>query len=166
MNLWHYKRSGKIVAVIEITKGSRNKYELNKKTGKIRLTRVLSKKFHYPLNYGFIPRTLAQDNDPLDVIILGNKLKKGEIIEIIPIALLKLKDQNLTDDKILAIPAKSKKLRRYKDLKYISNNLLKELKEFFTYYKDYKKVKVSKWLNKKEAEKEIKKAKESYKGKF
>ena len=68
----------------------------------------------------------------------------------------------MADDKILAIPTKSKKLRRYKDLKDVSIILLKRLKEFFNYYKDYKKVKVSRWLGKKQAEKEINKAKENY----
>jgi inorganic pyrophosphatase len=163
MNLWHIKTK-KLTAVIEIPKGSRNKYELDKQTGAIHLSRVLFSPFHYPLNYGFIPRTLAQDQDPLDVMILGDELIPKSIVEIRPIALLKLKDQDIIDDKILAVLEKDPRYQEFKDLKNVPKHLLKEIEHFFTHYKDLegKRVKVLKWLNKKQAEKEIKSAQENY----
>jgi len=155
MNLWHDIPTGNINAVIEVKKGTKRKYELDKKTGRFILDRLSIVAF--PINYGFIPRTLAKDKDPLDIMVYDHKIKKASIVETRPIALLQMKDSGIQDDKILAVP-KSYNIK-FKDL---PKPLLKDIEYFLRIYKG-KKTKVFKWLPLKKAKEEIKKAKERYK---
>ena len=109
MNIWHDINPERIkkddfVAVIEISKGGRNKYELDKETGMLKLDRVLYTSTHYPANYGFIPKTYAEDGDPLDVLVLcQEKIVSLALVEVYPIGVLKMIDGNEHDEKIIAV---------------------------------------------------------------
>ena len=110
MNIWHDispKRitSEKFYAVIEISKGGKNKYELDKETGMLKLDRVLFTSTHYPANYGFIPRTYADDGDPLDVLVLCSEtIQPMTLVECKPIGVLNMIDNDSCDEKIIAVP--------------------------------------------------------------
>ena len=110
MNIWHDMDPKQITAtdfsaVIEIPKGSRCKYELDKYTGLLRLDRVLYTSTHYPANYGFIPRTFADDGDPLDVLVLCNEpIHPLTLVRVYPIGVMRMLDDGHIDDKIIAIP--------------------------------------------------------------
>jgi len=110
MNIWHDIDEERIkkddfLAVIEIPKGCKNKYELDKKTGSLRLDRVLYTATHYPANYGFIPRTYAGDHDPLDVLVLcQEEIYPLTLVECYPIGVLRMTDSGEDDEKIIAIP--------------------------------------------------------------
>jgi len=171
MNPWHAINPGtlkEVNAFIEIPKGSRNKYELDKETGFIKLSRVLFSPFHYPLNYGFIPRTLAKDNDPLDCMVLGDELHPETIVAVRVIGLLKINDEGQVDDKILAVPVHDPRFDEYRSIRHVPKHLLKEVQHFFTHYKDLesKKINVIKWLHGRVAKKEIKRALLRYKKEF
>ena len=109
MNIWHDIKKERIqkddfVSVIEISKNGRNKYELDKETGMLRLDRVLYTSTHYPANYGFIPRTYAEDNDPLDVLVLcQEEITPLTLVECYPIGVLIMTDNEERDEKIIAI---------------------------------------------------------------
>lgn len=109
MNIWHEMDQDRInaddfVAVVEISKGGKNKYELDKKTGLLRLDRVLYTSTHYPANYGFIPRTFAEDNDPLDVLVLcSESIIPMTLVSCYPIGVLKMMDEGFSDEKIIAV---------------------------------------------------------------
>ena len=161
MNLWHEvnpitKRG--INCIIEIPKGSTKKYELNKNSGKFILSRKTFPVLNY--NYGFIPRTMADDNDPLDVIVLGRKKFRGSIVACRPVAILKMKDEEKWDDKILAVPANNLELKRINNLTDVPKTVLDDIKSFFSHYKDnyFKKTKVFKWLACSKAQLEIEKS--------
>jgi len=155
MNLWKDLPTGNLNAVIEVKKGTKRKYELDRKTGKFKVERIC--KSPIPINYGFIPRTLAKDNDPLDILVYSDRLSKGLVLEVRPIGMLKMLDNGVQDHKILAVP-KSSKLK----LKDIPKPLLEDIK-FFLQHDKGKKTKVFKWLPTKKAEEEIKKSKARYK---
>ena len=110
MNIWHDISDSRIspedfIAVIEISKGSKNKYELDKETGLMILDRVLYTSTHYPANYGFIPKTFAEDNDPLDVLVLCSEpVNPSSLVRCYPIGVISMQDEGYTDDKIIAIP--------------------------------------------------------------
>ena len=110
MNIWHdispeRIQPGDFCAVIEIPAGSRNKYELDKETGLIKLDRVLYTATHYPANYGFIPRTYADDGDPLDVLVLCSEpLHPLTLVQVFPIGAMRMIDGGKLDDKIIAMP--------------------------------------------------------------
>lgn len=174
MNLWHDLDIGKdapdiINVIIEIPKGSMNKYEYDKDNNVIRLDRVLFSPLHYPGDYGMIPRTLGEDRDPLDALVLvTNPTYPGVLIESRPIGLLRMNDSGLTDDKILCVP---KDDPRYDSLRGIDNielHILKELAHFFHIYKDLegKKVEIVGWYNVEEAKNVIRKSIELYNEKF
>ena len=109
MNIWHDIESCRIqpeefIAVVEISKGSKQKYEMDKKTGLLRLDRILYTSTHYPANYGFIPHTLAADNDPLDVLILcSESLIPMSLVKCYPIGVIIMNDNGSVDEKIIAI---------------------------------------------------------------
>ena len=109
-NIWHDIDVERITpkdffAVVEIKKGSKNKYELDKKTGLLRLDRILYTSTHYPANYGFIPRTYANDNDPLDVLILSSEeIDPLVLVQCYPIGVIQMEDNKHLDEKIIAIP--------------------------------------------------------------
>ncbi len=126
-----------VTAVVEIPSGSRNKYELDKESGLIRLDRVLYSAVHYPGDYGFIPRTLAEDNDPCDVLVLLNEPTfPGCQIDVRPIGVLKMLDRGDPDDKVLAVPSNDPFYGEYFDIADIPQHYLKEVEHFFKIYKD------------------------------
>jgi len=123
-------------AIIEIPKGGRNKYELDKKTGMFRLDRYLFASSHYPGDYGFIPQTLAEDGDPLDILVMVNEATfSGCLIEARVIGIFKMKDNGLNDFKLLGIPNSDPLFADYKKLGDIPANFLREVEHFFATYK-------------------------------
>ncbi|TVU31148.1 hypothetical protein EJB05_22820, partial [Eragrostis curvula] len=130
--------------VVEITKGRKVKYELDKKTGLIKVDRVLYSSVVYPHNYGFIPRTLCEDNDPMDVLVLMQDSLLFPLVEpVIPgsflraraIGLMPMIDQGEKDDKIIAVCADDPEYRNYSDISELSPHRLQEIKRFFEDYK-------------------------------
>ena len=141
MNIWHDINPERIkkddfVAVIEISKGGKNKYELDKETGMLRLDRVLYTATHYPANYGFIPRTYAGDKDPLDVLVLCQEdITSLALVECYPIGMLRMIDENMQDEKIIAIAKSDPFLNCFKDIKELPNHIMEEIRHFFEVYK-------------------------------
>jgi inorganic pyrophosphatase len=126
-----------VTAVIEIPARSRNKYELDKSSGLLRLDRVLYSAVHYPGDYGFIPRTLHEDGDPCDILVLLNEPTfPGCQIDARPIGVLKMLDRGVPDDKILAVPCNDPFYSEYFDIADIPQHYLKEVQHFFHIYKD------------------------------
>lgn len=142
MNIWHNlnpKRvtANRFIAVIEIAKGSKKKYELDKETGMIILDRVLHTSTHYPANYGFIPRTLSSDHDPLDVLVLcGEDLEPLSLVECYPIGLVRMIDEDLVDDKVIAVPFRDPIWCHYHELEDLPPHLADEIEHFFKVYKN------------------------------
>ena len=174
MNIWHdinedRIKKDKFVAVIEITKGGKNKYELDKETGLLRLDRVLYTATHYPANYGFIPRTYADDYDPLDVLVLCQEnIDPMTLVECYPIGVLIMTDTKQRDEKIIAVAEKDPYLNNYKDITELPNHISAEIKHFFEVYKqlEQRKTVVEEVLGRKEAEEIIQKSIENYKEKI
>lgn len=158
-----------INTVIEISKGSHNKYEFDEALGVFKLDRVLYSPFHYPLDYGFIPQTRSEDGDHLDALVMGSDpVPMGCVVAARPIGMLKMIDSGEMDFKILAVQDKNPRFDTIKDIKDIESSnphLLKELAHFFQTYKDLqgKKVEIQGWEGCEVAKKEIKKAQEVYK---
>ncbi len=137
-----------VTAVVEIPFGSRNKYELDKATGLMKLDRVLYSAVHYPGDYGFIPRTLHEDGDPLDVLVLVKEQTfPGCLIDVRPIGVLNMLDRGEPDDKILAVPMNDPYHQEFFDIADIPQHLLKEVEHFFERYKDLegKRVQIIGW---------------------
>ena len=122
MNLWHDIAPARVrpedfFAVIEIEKGSKNKYEMDKETGALRLDRILYTSTHYPANYGFIPRTWADDGDPLDVLVLCSEcIRPLSLVECYPIGVISMEDSGSLDEKIIAIPFQDPTYNTYQDI--------------------------------------------------
>ena len=141
MNIWHDINPERITpevftAVIEIPKGGKNKYELDKETGLLKLDRVLYTSTHYPANYGFIPRTYAEDNDPLDVLVLCQEdILPLTLVECYPIGMLNMVDNNEQDEKIIAIPVREPNWSGYNDIADLPAHLFDEISHFFEVYK-------------------------------
>ena len=141
MNIWHDINPERIsrssyAAVIEISKGSKMKYELDKETGLLRLDRVLYTSTHYPANYSFIPRTFAKDNDPLDVLVLcSEQIQPMSIVECYPIGVITMLDNGAPDDKIISIPFNDPTYNTYKDISQLPTHVFDEMKHFFSVYK-------------------------------
>lgn len=132
-------------AVIEIPKGSKIKYELDKPSGLMRVDRVLYSSVMYPANYGFIPRTYCDDDDPLDVLVLGNEsVVPGCILEARAIGVMHMLDEGKHDDKIIAVHVSDPGFTDYTDISQIPRHVLREMKRFFEDYKmlENKKVQV------------------------
>lgn len=137
-----------VTAVIEIPRGARNKYELDKESGLFRLDRVLYSAVHYPGDYGLIPRTLHEDNDPLDVLVMIKEPTfTGCLIDVRPIGVLKMLDKGEPDDKILAVPCDDPAHAEYFDIADIPQHTLREIEHFFAVYKDLegKRVELRGW---------------------
>jgi len=174
MNICHYIKPERIntddfISVIEITKGGKNKYELDKETGMLRLDRVLYTATHYPANYGFIPRTYADDNDPLDVLVLCQEnIDPMTLVECYPIGVITMIDSEQNDEKIIAIAKKDPFLNMYKDIEELPNHISSEITHFFEVYKQLedKPTEVGEVLGRVEAEKIIQKAIDNYNAKF
>ncbi len=170
MNPWHDFRDDRIksdrfIAVIEIPKGSKNKYELDKESGLLRLDRILYTSTHYPANYGFIPRTLSEDADPLDVLVLcQEKLEPLSIIECYPIGMITMIDEDEADEKIVAIPLNDPFLNNYNDLSELPQHQFQEIKHFFEVYKflENKETRVDNIVGRREAIEAIEKCKKAY----
>ncbi|MCB9362639.1 inorganic diphosphatase [Candidatus Woesearchaeota archaeon] len=171
MDMLHDIKPGevnKLNVIIEVPKGSRIKYELDKETGLIKVDRVLYSPMHYPANYGFVPQTLWEDGDPLDVLVIGyEELIPGCLIEARPVAMLEMNDGGDDDVKILAVPTEDPRFKDIETLNDVHPHLLAEIKHFFMVYKhlENKKVDVGEWCDEKAAEAAIKKSFELYKGK-
>ena len=141
MNIWHSISSDRIkpedfVAVIEIPKGSNKKYELDKSTGYIILDRILYTSTHYPMNYGFIPKTYSEDGDPLDCLVLCSEaLDPLVMVRCYPIGMIKMIDQGKLDEKIICIPFADPMYNEYKDITDLPEHLFSEIEHFFTVYK-------------------------------
>ena len=124
------------VALIEIPKGSNNKYELDKETVFIILDRILYTATHYPANYGLIPRTLGDDGDHLDVLVLSSEtIIPNALVRCYPIGMISMVDQERADEKIIAIPFKDPAYSSYKDINEMPEHIFAEMKHFFQVYK-------------------------------
>ncbi len=153
--------------IVEISKGSGNKYEVDKKNGIIKLDRVLHTSQHFPFDYGFVPQTLWHDGDPLDVIILSTyALDTGTLVEVRPVAIMNMNDSGEGDDKIIGVPASDPRWNGVKDLGDVNEHSLKEIKHFYTTYKELqnKKVLVNGFGGAAEAKKAFAESLKLYKG--
>ncbi len=122
--------------IIEVPQGSKNKYELDKETGLLRLDRVLYSAVHYPANYGFIPRTFCGDGDPLDALVLGQEpVYPLTIVEARAIGLMRMRDEKGADDKVLAVSVHDPAVAEYTDHRQLPAHVGRELKRFFQDYK-------------------------------
>ena len=141
-NIWHDISEKRInpedfIVVIEISKGSKKKYELDKETGYIILDRILYTSTHYPANYGFIPRTLGDDEDPLDVLLLcAEPLEPMSLVRAYPIGVITMIDNGRSDEKIIAIPYNDPNYNNYKNIDELPKHIFDEMKHFFTVYKN------------------------------
>ena len=163
MNIWHDIDPKRItpdefIAVIEIPKGSKQKYELDKKTGLLILDRILYTSTHYPANYGFIPHTLADDGDPLDVLVLCSEvLDPLTLVRCYPIGYISMLDCGKNDEKIIAIPFEDPTYHLYTDISELPAHVASEIRHFFRVYKSLegKETDVSDVLGREEAVKVI-----------
>ena len=141
-NIWHDISPSRItkddfIAVIEIEKGSKKKYELDKETGHLILDRILYTSTHYPTNYGLIPRTYADDNDPLDVLVLSSEvIQPLSLVRCYPIGVITMLDQGKLDEKIIAIPFQDPTYNAYHDVGELPAHLFTEISHFFSVYKN------------------------------
>lgn len=141
-NIWHDISPKRInaedfICVIEISKGSKKKYELDKETGYIILDRILYTSTHYPANYGFIPRTYGDDNDPLDVLLLCSEpLEPMSLVRAYPIGVIKMIDNGRCDEKIIAIPFNDPTYNKYTNIDQLPSHIFDEMRHFFTVYKN------------------------------
>lgn len=170
MNIWHDISASRITAktfeaLIEIPKGCKAKYELDKETGLLRLDRVLYTSTVYPANYGFIPRTLAEDGDPLDVLVLcGESIYPMTLVTCYPIGVIKMTDGGDLDEKIIAIPVKDPTYNSYYDIHELPAHIFDEMMHFFEVYKslEHKQTTVKEICHRDEAVEIIKKCVELY----
>ena len=141
-NIWHDIAAKRIkpedfVCVIEISKGSKTKYELDKETGFIMLDRILYTSTQYPANYGFIPKTYGEDEDPLDVLLLCTEaLAPLTLVRAYPIGVITMIDNGRCDDKIIAIPFSEPTYNQYQDISELPSHIFEEMKHFFQVYKN------------------------------
>ena len=141
MNIWHDIAPHRVTpedfsALIEIPKGSRCKYELDKESGLLRLDRILYTSTHYPQNYGFIPHTYADDGDPLDVLVICSEpIYPMTLVQVYPIGNMRMVDGGKLDDKIIAIPHSDPNYNNIKDIDELPAHIFDEIMHFFTVYK-------------------------------
>ena len=141
-NIWHDISPKRItpedfICVIEISKGSKKKYELDKETGCIILDRILHTSTHYPANYGFIPRTYGDDGDPLDVLLLCSEdLEPLTLVRAFPIGVITMIDNGRNDEKIIAIPFNDPTYNSYKNIHQLPKHIFDEMCHFFEVYKN------------------------------
>ena len=141
-NIWHDISPKRItpqefMCVVEIPKGSKNKYELDKETGLLMLDRILHTSTHYPANYGFIPRTYGDDGDPLDVLLLCEQpLEPLALVKAYPIGVISMIDNGRNAEKIIAIPCNDPTYNHYTDIDQLPNHIFDEMRHFFTVYKN------------------------------
>jgi inorganic pyrophosphatase len=151
--------------VIEVPKGSKNKYELDKETGLLRLDRVLYSAVHYPADYGFIPRTYCDDGDPLDALVLGQEpVQPLTLVEARAIGVVRMRDEKGLDDKIVAVSVRDPAFAEYTDKSQIPAHQLREIRRFFEDYKvlEHKQVVVEEMLGPSDAFRIIREALDMY----
>jgi inorganic pyrophosphatase len=152
---------------IEIPKGSRNKYEVDHETGRVRLDRYLYTSMAYPTDYGFIEDTLGEDGDPLDaLVLLQEPLFPGVLVEARPVGMFKMVDEAGGDDKVLCVPASDHRWEHIQDIGDVPEHQLDVIKHFFTEYKALepnKFVKAADWVGRAEAEAEVQRSVERFK---
>lgn len=174
MNLWHEISSGKetpeiVNVIVEIPKGSKNKYEIDKETGLIKLDRAMKSSQDYPFDYGFVPQSLWEDNDALDVILLTTyPLFPGILVEARPVAVMRMIDGGEGDDKIIAVPKDDPRFDEVLDLQDINKHTIKEIQHFLETYKsiENKSVVISGVEGKAAAQEAVLKGLQMYKDKF
>lgn len=141
MNLWHELPEERVTpeefdAVIEISKHSKLKYELDKETGHLKLDRILHTSTHYPANYGFIPKTYADDDDPLDVLVLCSEtILPLSLVTCRPIGVISMVDNDSSDEKIIAVAAGDPTYNGYTDISQLPQHIFDEMAHFFSVYK-------------------------------
>ena len=141
MNLWHELPKERVTpeefdAVIEISRYSKLKYELDKETGHLKLDRILHTSTHYPANYGFIPKTYADDDDPLDVLVLCNEtIQPLSLVTCRPIGVITMVDDDSSDEKIIAVPVGDPTYNGYTDISQLPKHIFDEMAHFFEVYK-------------------------------
>lgn len=171
MNPWHNVIVGEdapniVNAIIEVPKGSKAKYELDKECGLIRLDRILFSSVHYPANYGFIPRTYCDDQDPLDVLVLGQEPAVPLcLLRAKPIGVMRMLDEGKADDKIIAVHADDPEYSHYRSIEDLPPHRTIEIKRFFSDYKvlENKEVRVGDFFGVQKAIEIVKEAIELYK---
>lgn len=171
MNIWHDINPDMVTpecfsALIEISKGSKNKYELDKDTGLLRLDRILYTSTHYPANYGFIPLTYADDLDPLDVLVIcSESITPMTLVQAYPIGVIRMIDYGLLDEKIIAIPFADPSYNKYQSIFELPKHIFDEMCHFFTVYKqlEHKDTTIDDLRDKNEAVKIIEHSMENYK---
>lgn len=173
-NIWHDIHPSRInqddfIAYIEIEKGSKNKYELDKQTGLLILERILYTSTHYPANYGFIPRSYGDDGDPLDVLVLcSENILPQSLVRCFPIGVISMLDQGKNDDKIVAVPFNDPVYNTYSDVFQLPQHVMDEMAHFFTVYKslEQKDTVIDEIRGPKEAKAIIQRALDAYVDKF
>ncbi len=174
MNLWHEISAGKnipneINVIVEIPRGSKNKYEIDKETGLIALDRAMHSAQDYPFDYGFVPQSFWDDNDALDVILLTTyPLAPGILVNARPVAIMGMIDSGDKDDKIIAVPVDDPRWDEVKDLSDINKHTIKEMEHFFSTYKKIqeKEVTVTGFEGRVAAEKAIGRGLKMYQDKY
>ena len=175
MHPWHQVSPGKdvpqkVTALIEISKGSKAKYEIDKESGLLKLDRVLFSAVHYPANYGFIPQTYAGDNDPLDILVISQiDFPPLTLVEATVIGVMRMIDKDEMDDKIIAVATHDISVNLIHSLETMPEYLLKEIHRFFEDYKQLEqksKVVINQFLGKEAAYEIILESIESYSKKF
>jgi len=174
MHPWHDVELGDgapetVSAVIEIPKGSKTKYELDKESGLIRVDRILYSSVIYPANYGFIPRTYCSDHDPLDILVLGQEsVVPLAIMRAKPIGVMKMLDQGTEDDKIIAVHLDDPEYCIYDSIKQLPPHRMSEVQRFFEDYKklEKKSVKVEGFLDREDALNTVRDSIKSYQATF
>jgi inorganic pyrophosphatase len=171
---WHGVSPGKhapevVNALIEIPQGSRSKYEVDKESGLLKLDRVIYSSFHYPINYGFIPQTLGQDDDPLDILVIcSQSIQPLCLVQATVVGNMQMIDQGKQDDKNIAVAAKDPSVNHIKNVNELPQHFLLELKNYFEQYKvlENKKVEIDNFQEKEEAMRIIEMAIDYYKKTF
>jgi len=171
MNIWHDISEERIqpdnfFTVIEIEKGSKVKYELDKETGMLMLDRILYTSTHYPASYGFIPRTYADDGDPLDVLVLCTEpITPLSLVQVYPIGVINMVDSGRVDEKIIAIPFGDPTYNCYRSIEALPSHIFSEMQHFFKVYKELenKKTAVDSVMGQREAVGIVRKAINMYK---
>ena len=174
MNIWHDIEPERInpddfIACVEIEKGGKVKYELDKDTGLLRLDRILHTSTHYPANYGFIPRTYADDYDPLDVLIIcSEEIIPLTLVRCYPIGMITMLDNGRNDEKIIAIPFDDPSYNMYKSINDLPAHIFEEMRHFFAVYKmlERKETAVNEVENRETAVAVIEKAMQGYVDKY
>ena len=171
---WHGATYGEnapevVNALIEIPQGSRCKYEIDKTTGLLKLDRVIYSSFHYPVNYGFIPQTLGEDGDPLDILVMcSESIQPLCLVEATIIGNMHMIDGGVKDDKIIAVAKNDPSVNHIKDIDELPAHFFAVLKNYFEQYKvlENKKVSIEEFQNKKETYDIVKSAIENYNAQF